>query len=88
MRVPQCWHGIRNGAGKTTTMRILATQLQQAKLGVLSTVLAAPVLTWLVFRAAGLLPARLQVRAARPSPSSGKCPPATATSGTCGATSR
>jgi hypothetical protein len=38
-------HRIRNGAGKTTTMRILATQLQQAKLGVLSTVLAAPVLT-------------------------------------------
>ena len=45
------------------TLAFTGTQLQEAKLGVLSTVLAAPALTWLVFRAAGLLPARLQVRA-------------------------
>jgi len=45
------------------TLAFTGTQLQEAKLGVLSTVLAAPTVTWLVFRAAGLLPARLQVRA-------------------------
>ena len=45
------------------TLAFTGTQLQEAKLGVLSTVLAAPALTWLVFRAVGLLPARLQVRA-------------------------
>ena len=44
------------------TLAFTGTQLQEAKLGVLSTVLAAPAVTWLVFRAA-LLPARLQVRA-------------------------
>jgi Na+/H+ antiporter NhaA len=38
-------------------------ELQEAKLGVLSTVIAAPLITWLVFRATALLPARLQVRA-------------------------
>jgi Na+/H+ antiporter NhaA len=113
------------------TLAFTGTQLQEAKLGVLSTVLAAPALTWLVFRAAGLLPARLQVRAllgttqvitdlgapvdpardrirgpaprrspswstatssaptaARPSPPSGNCSRATATSGTSGGTSR
>jgi Na+/H+ antiporter NhaA len=45
------------------TLAFTGTQLQEAKLGVLSTVLAAPTVTWLVFRAVGLLPARLQVRA-------------------------
>jgi protein-disulfide isomerase len=45
------------------TLAFTGTQLQEAKLGVLSTVLAAPAATWLAFRAAGLLPARLQVRA-------------------------
>jgi protein-disulfide isomerase len=45
------------------TLAFTGTQLQEAKLGVLTTVLAAPILTWLVCRAAGLLPARLQVRA-------------------------
>jgi Na+/H+ antiporter NhaA len=45
------------------TLAFTGTQLQEAKLGVLSTVLAAPALTWLVFRAAALLPARLQIRA-------------------------
>jgi Na+/H+ antiporter NhaA len=38
-------------------------ELQEAKLGILSTVIAAPLLTWLVFRATALLPARSQVRA-------------------------
>jgi Na+/H+ antiporter NhaA len=37
--------------------------LQEAKLGVLSTVVAAPLVTWLVFRATALLPARRQVAA-------------------------
>jgi Na+/H+ antiporter NhaA len=46
------------------TLAFTGTQLQEAKLGVLSTVIAAPALTWLVFRATRLLPARLQVRAA------------------------
>src|SRR5216683_1510368 len=45
------------------TLAFSGTQLQEAKLGVLSTVLVAPVVTWLVFRAVRLLPARLQVRA-------------------------
>ena len=45
------------------TLAFTGTQLQEAKLGVLSTVIAAPAVTWLVFRAARLLPARLQVRA-------------------------
>jgi Na+/H+ antiporter NhaA len=45
------------------TLAFTGTQLQEAKLGVLSTVLAAPAVTWLVFRATTLLPARRQVRA-------------------------
>ena len=46
------------------TLAFTGTQLQEAKLGVLTTVVAAPAVTWLVFRATRLLPARLQVRAA------------------------
>jgi Na+/H+ antiporter NhaA len=38
-------------------------ELREAKLGVLSTIIVAPAVTWLVFRATTLLPARLQVRA-------------------------
>jgi Na+/H+ antiporter NhaA len=45
------------------TLAFTGTQLEEAKLGVLSTVLVAPVVTWLVFRATALLPRRLQVRA-------------------------
>ena len=45
------------------TLAFTGTQLQEAKLGVLTTVLAGPAVTWLVFRAAALLPARLQIRA-------------------------
>ena len=37
------------------TLAFTGTQLQEAKLGVPSTVLAAPALAWLVFRTAGLL---------------------------------
>jgi Na+/H+ antiporter NhaA len=45
------------------TLAFTGTQLQEAKLGVLSTVVVAPVITWLVFRATALLPRRLQARA-------------------------
>ena len=45
------------------TLAFTGTQLQEAKLGVLTTVAAAPAVTWLVFRAAALLPARLRIRA-------------------------
>jgi Na+/H+ antiporter NhaA len=45
------------------TLAFTGPQLAEAKLGVLSTVVAAPAVTWLVFRAAALLPARLQIRA-------------------------
>jgi Na+/H+ antiporter NhaA len=45
------------------TLAFSGIQLQEAKLGVLSTVIVAPTVTWLVFRAASLLPARLQIRA-------------------------
>ena len=45
------------------TLAFGGTQLQEAKLGVLSTTLGASLVTWLVFRATALLPARLQIRA-------------------------
>jgi Na+/H+ antiporter NhaA len=45
------------------TLAFTGAQLQEAKLGVLTTVIAAPLVTWLVFRATAMLPARLQVRA-------------------------
>jgi Na+/H+ antiporter NhaA len=45
------------------TLAFTGIQLQEAKLGVLTTVVAAPLITWLVFRATAMLPARLQVRA-------------------------
>ena len=45
------------------TLAFTGTSLQEAKLGVLSTVLAAPAVTWLIFRATTLLPPRLQIRA-------------------------
>jgi protein-disulfide isomerase len=44
------------------TLAFSGIQLQEAKLGVLSTVVAAPLITWLVFRATTLLPRRLQIR--------------------------
>jgi Na+/H+ antiporter NhaA len=45
------------------TLAFHGIQLQQAKLGVLSTTVAAPAVTWLVFRGTALLPPRLQIRA-------------------------
>jgi len=45
------------------TLAFTGRQLQEAKLGVLSTTLAATLITWLVFRATALLPSRLQIRA-------------------------
>ena len=45
------------------TLAFRGAQLQEAKLGVISAALGASVITWLVFRAATFLPARLQVRA-------------------------
>ena len=45
------------------TLAFSGVQLEEAKLGVLSTVIAAPLITWLVFRATTLLPSRLQIRA-------------------------
>jgi Na+/H+ antiporter NhaA len=45
------------------TLAFSGAELQEAKLGILSTVLGASAVTWLVFRATALLPARLQIRA-------------------------
>jgi protein-disulfide isomerase len=45
------------------TLAFSGIQLQEAKLGVLSTALGASLLTWLVFRATNLLPRRLRIRA-------------------------
>ena len=45
------------------TLAFTGSQLQDAKLGVLSAALGASVITWLVFRVTTLLPARLQIRA-------------------------
>jgi Na+/H+ antiporter NhaA len=45
------------------TLAFRGFQLQQAKLGVLSTTVAASAVTWLVFRGTSLLPPRLQIRA-------------------------
>jgi Na+/H+ antiporter NhaA len=45
------------------TLAFSGTQLQEAKLGVLCAAAGASLVTWLVFRAAALLPARLQIRA-------------------------
>jgi Na+/H+ antiporter NhaA/predicted DsbA family dithiol-disulfide isomerase len=45
------------------TLAFTGVQLQEAKLGVLSSAVGAPLMTWLVFRGAALLPTRLQFRA-------------------------
>jgi Na+/H+ antiporter NhaA len=45
------------------TLAFTGRQLQDAKLGVLSTVVAATALSWLLFRATAVLPPRLQIRA-------------------------
>ncbi|HEX3323788.1 MAG TPA: Na+/H+ antiporter NhaA [Solirubrobacterales bacterium] len=56
------------GIGFTVSVLIAAlafhgVELREAKLGVLSAALGASVLTWLVFRATALLPARTRIRA-------------------------
>ncbi|HUK71677.1 MAG TPA: Na+/H+ antiporter NhaA [Streptosporangiaceae bacterium] len=45
------------------TLAFSGTQLEEAKLGVLSAALGASLLTWVVFRATSLLPPRLRIRA-------------------------
>jgi Na+/H+ antiporter NhaA len=45
------------------TLAFTGTQLQEAKLGVLSAALGASLVTWLVFRATALFPPRLRIRA-------------------------
>jgi Na+/H+ antiporter NhaA len=45
------------------TLAFRGTQLEEAKLGILSAALGASIVTWLVFRATELLPHRLRVRA-------------------------
>jgi Na+/H+ antiporter NhaA len=73
LRPPVGWAavtGVGTIAGVGFTVSILiatlafgGTELQEAKLGVLSTVVGASAVTWLVFRGTALLPARLQIRA-------------------------
>jgi Na+/H+ antiporter NhaA len=70
---PVGWGAVAGGgaiAGIGFTVSLLIANLafdgaglEQAKLGVLSAALCAAVLTWLVFRATGLLPPRLRIRA-------------------------
>jgi Na+/H+ antiporter NhaA len=72
LRPPVGWVAV-TGAGAVagigfTISLLIATQafhgvqLEEAKLGVLSAALVASLLTWLVFRAAALLPRRLKIR--------------------------
>jgi Na+/H+ antiporter NhaA len=73
LRPPVGWAavtGVGTIAGVGFTVSILiatlafrGTELQEAKLGILSTVLGASAITWLLFRGTALLPARLQIRA-------------------------
>ena len=72
------------------TLAFGGTQLQEAKLGVLSTTLGASLVTWLVFRATALLPARLQIRAllGTPRPSSTSALPSTPAATTSAARTR
>jgi Na+/H+ antiporter NhaA len=56
------------GIGFTVSLLIASlafsgTQLQEAKLGILSAALCASVLTWIVFRLTAMLPKRLRIRA-------------------------
>ncbi|MCO6003427.1 Na+/H+ antiporter NhaA [Actinoallomurus purpureus] len=45
------------------TLAFTGTELEEAKLGILASALAASILTWLLFRIAGLLPSRIRLRA-------------------------
>jgi Na+/H+ antiporter NhaA len=60
--------GTISGIGFTVSLLVATlafhgTQLEEAKLGILSAALGASIVTWLVFRATELLPHRLRVRA-------------------------
>ena len=45
------------------TLAFEGSQLEEAKVGILSAALSASILTWLLFRATALLPRRLRIRA-------------------------
>ena len=72
LRMPVGWAALAGGgaiAGIGFTVSLLiaslafkGVQLQEAKLGVLSAAVCAALLSWLVFRATALLPARLRAR--------------------------
>jgi Na+/H+ antiporter NhaA len=73
LRPPVGWAAVAGGgtiAGIGFTVSLLVatlafagSQLEEAKLGILSAALGASLLTWLLFRATALLPRRLRVRA-------------------------
>jgi len=73
LRPPVGWAAVGGGgaiAGIGFTVSLLiaslafrGTQLEQAKLGILSAALCASLVTWLVFRATARLPQRLKIRA-------------------------
>jgi Na+/H+ antiporter NhaA len=73
LRPPVGWAAVAGGgtiAGIGFTVSLLVatlafagTQLEEAKLGILSAALAASILTWLLFRATALLPRRVRLRA-------------------------
>jgi Na+/H+ antiporter NhaA len=73
LRPPVGWVAVAGGgtiAGIGFTVSLLVatlafggTQLDEAKLGILSAAVGASVLTWLVFRATALLPRRTKIRA-------------------------
>jgi Na+/H+ antiporter NhaA len=73
LRPPVGWAAVAGGgaiAGLGFTVSILVasvalggTDLREAKLGVLSAAIAAPVLTWLIVRATQMLPRRTRIRA-------------------------
>jgi protein-disulfide isomerase len=73
LRPPVGWAALAGGgtiAGVGFTVSLLVatlafdgTRLEEAKVGILSAALGASILTWLLFRAASLLPRRLRARA-------------------------
>jgi Na+/H+ antiporter NhaA len=73
LRPPVGWAAVAGGGtiagiGFTISLLIAAlalrgSQLEEAKLGVLSSAVAASTLTWLLFRGTALLPKRLRIRA-------------------------
>jgi Na+/H+ antiporter NhaA len=73
LRPPVGWAAVAGGgtiAGIGFTVALLVatlafqgSQLEEAKVGILSAALGASILTWLLFRATALLPRRLRIRA-------------------------